>query len=479
MLTVSLWLAAPGLSEVRADVKLPKVFGSHMVLQRERPLTIWGWAAPGEQVTVRFEDIMTSPATATATATATPTTPMAIATATTTPTTATATVTADAQGNWQVELPAVKADGKTHHLTVSAKKKIVLEDILIGDVWLGSGQSNMEMGLTMCQKGKEEAAAANYPKIRLLLIPKTAAKEPAKDVNSQWMRCQPDTVAAGGWGGFSGVLYYFGLRLHKDLDVPIGLIESAWGGSPIEPWTITGEKGGEMYNGMIAPVKPLAIRGVIWYQGETNAFQRNGLKYYGKMKDLIQGWRKVWGYDFPFYFVQIAPCNDYPEGELPALWEAQVASLKIPRTGMAVTTDLVHNLGDIHPINKLDVGRRLALWALAKEYGKKDLVYSGPLYKSMKIEGGKVRLSFAYAGGLKSRDGRALSEFTIAAADGKFVPAVATIDGDTVVVEARGVAEPTQVQFGWRPRANPNLVNGAGLPASPFQTNHWQGGTGE
>ncbi len=180
-----------------------------------------------------------------------------------------------------------------------------------------------------------------------------------------------------------------------------------------------------MYNGMIAPVKPLAIRGVIWYQGESNV--GNGLKYYDKMKALIEGWRKVWGYDFPFYFVQIAPWSGYEPGSLPPLWEAQVASLKIPGTGMAVTTDLVHNINDIHPRNKFDVGNRLALWALAKDYGKKDLVYSGPLYKSMKVEGSKIRLSFAHVGGgLKSRDGKPLSEFEIAGADGKFVPAEAS-----------------------------------------------------
>ena len=233
-----------------------------------------------------------------------------------------------------------------------------------------------------------------------------------------------------------------------------------------------------MYNGMIAPVKPFAIRGAIWYQGETNC--GNGLKYYDKMKALIEGWRKVWGYDFPFYFVQIAPFSGYEPGNLPRLWEAQVASLKIPGTGMAVTTDIVDNVTDIHPRNKLDVGNRLALWALAKEYGKKDIVYSGPLYKSMKIEGSKIRLSFAHVGGgLKSRDGKPLSEFEIAGADGKFVPAEAAIDGDTVVVQSKEVATPTQARFGWRNVANPNLVNKEGLPASAFKTDNWQGGTGE
>jgi len=198
------------------------------------------------------------------------------------------------------------------------------------------------------------------------------------------------------------------------------------------------------------------------------------------MQALIEGWRKVWGYEFPFYFVQLAPWSGYGPGSLPPLWEAQVASLKIPGTGMAVTTDIVHNIGDIHPRNKFEVGNRLALWALAKDYGKKDLVYSGPLYKAMKVEGDKIQLSFAHVGGgLKSRDGKPLTEFEIAGADGNFVPAEATIDGDTVVVQGKDVAAPAQARFGWRNVANPNLINKEGLPASPFQTNDWQGGTGE
>jgi sialate O-acetylesterase len=431
----------------RAEVKLPKVIGSHMVLQRDRPLPIWGWADPGEEVAVRLDD-------------------------------ATATAKADPQGDWKVVLPAMKADGKAHGMTVSGKNKIELDDILIGDVWIGSGQSNMEMGIGACEKAKEEISAANYPQIRLMLVPKVQVAAPAKDVVAEWLACSPKTVAAGGWSGFSAALYYFGKRLHKELDVPVGLIDSSWGGSPIEPWTVSGKNGGGMYNGMIASVKPLAIRGVIWYQGEANV--GNGLKYYDKMKALIGGWRNVWGYDFPFYFVQLAPFSGYGPGSLPPLWEAQAASLKIPGAGMAVTTDIVYNVGDIHPRDKIDVGNRLALWALAKEYGKKDLVYSGPLYKSMKVEDSKIRLSFAHVGGgLNSRDGKPLSEFEIAGVDGKFAPAEATIDGDTVVVEAKEVASPTQVRFGWRNVANPNLVNKEGLPASPFQTNGWQGGTGE
>jgi sialate O-acetylesterase len=449
---VSLFVASCSLPQARADVKLPKVIGKHMVLQRDRPLPIWGWADPGEEVTVKLDE-------------------------------ATATAKADAQGNWKVVLPAVQADGKPHRMAINGNNKIELDDILIGEVWIGSGQSNMEFNLGESIGGKEAIAAANCPQIRLLHVEKVQTPQPAKDIvlaggaaaqnAPAWKVCTPQSVPA-----FSAVLYYFGQRLHKDLDVPVGLINSSWGGSPIEPWTVADGKGGGMYNAMIAPLKPFALRGAIWYQGESN--NANGLQYYDKMKALIDGWRQVWAQDLSFYFVEIAPWSGYNPGNLPKLWEGQVASLKVPGTGMAVATDLVNNITDIHPKNKLDVGNRLALWALAKDYGKKDLVYSGPLYKATKVEGNKIRITFAHTGsGLKSRDGKPLAEFEIAGADGKFVPAEATIDGETVVVEAQAVAAPTQARFGWRNVANPNLVNKEGLPASPFQTNNWQGGTGE
>ncbi len=451
------------VSSVHAEVKLPKVISSHMVLQRDRPLPIWGWADPGEDVTVKLDK-------------------------------ATAATKADPKGDWKVVLPAMKADGKAHSMTVSGKNKIALDDILIGEVWIGSGQSNMEFNLARSIGGKEAVAAAHCPQIRLLHVDKVQTPKPAQDIvvfngpkvknqpapppatGPAWKVCTPQTVPA-----FSAVLYYFGQRLHKELNVPVGLINSSWGGSGIDPWTVAGKQSGGMYNAMIAPVKPLPIRGAIWYQGESNVNQKSGPTYADKMKALIGGWRQAWGYDFPYYFVQIAPwAGKYEPGRLPALWECQAASLKIPGTGMAVATDLVENIKDIHPRNKFDVGNRLALWALAKDYGKQDLVYSGPLYKSMKVEGSKIRLSFAHVGGgLKSRDGKPLSEFEIAGADGKFVPAEAVIDGNTVIVQAKDVAKPTQVRFGWRNEANPNLVNKEGLPASPFQTNNWQGGTGE
>lgn len=460
---LSLLLIAAGVPAVRADVKLPKVFSSHMVLQRDRPLPIWGWADPGEEVTVQLDQ-------------------------------ASATTKTDALGAWKVVLPAVKADGQAHRMTIRGQNTIALEDVLIGDVWIGSGQSNMEYSLADSVGGKEAVAAARWPQIRLLHVEKVWTPQPAKDIEvfngpkikdqpapppatgPAWKVCTPEAVPY-----FSAVLYYFGRRLHTETGVPIGLIHSSWGGSAIEVWIVNETRGYGNYNAMIAPIKPFPIRGAIWYQGESNVNNKTGPTYADKMKSLIDGWRRVWGYDFPFYFVQIAPWSgQYEPGRLPTLWEHQAASLKIPGTGMVVTTDLVDDLKDIHPKNKFDVGNRLALWALAKDYGKHDVVYSGPLYKSMRVEGSKLRLLFAHVGsGLKSRDDKPLREFEIAGADGKFVAAEAVIDGDTVVVHAPEVASPTQARFGWRNEAIPNLINREGLPASPFQTNDWQGGTGE
>ena len=439
------FLIAFSVNPALADVKLPAVLGSHMVLQRNVPLPVWGWAGPGEAVTVTLSD-------------------------------SSAKTKADDKGNWRVDLPAMKADGKTHTLTVAGNNRLELTDILIGDVWLGSGQSNMEWHLANTHGAKEAIAAAQHANIRLFHVPKVQKPVPASDVVANWKACTPETIPT-----FSAVLYYFGRKLHDEVDVPIGLINSSWGGSPIEPWTPSGGKGAGMYNGMIAPLQPFPVRGTIWYQGETNVLRKNGFAYHDKMISLIGGWREAWGNDFPFYFVQIAPWSGrYEPTQLPALWEGQAATLKIPGTGMAVITDLVDNIADIHPRNKLDVGDRLARWALAKSYGVTNVVYSGPLYKFMKIEDDRIRIHFAHVGeSLKTRDGKVLNEFEIAGADGEYVAATAEIDGETVVVRADTVSDPKNVRFGWHKLANPNLVNSDGLPAAPFHTDDWKGGTGE
>jgi sialate O-acetylesterase len=441
LVLVSTSFAAP----VQADVTLPKIFGSNMVLQQGQPIRVWGWADVGEKVSVDLDD-------------------------------QTATAVADDKGNWRVDLPTKKADGKTYTMSVSGKNQIELKNILVGEVWLGSGQSNMAMTVKGVKDADKEIAAAKHPQIRLFLVPRAKAGAPAKDTTGgAWQECSPETVP-----NFSATAYYFARELQKELKVPVGIIASSWGGTKIEPWTPKNGAGAVLYNGMIHPLAPFSLRGVIWYQGESNVLSLAGLKYHDMKKQLIEDWRKAWGNDnLSFYYVHIAPWGGrYGAGELPKLWEAQTKSLSLPHTGMAVITDAVDNINDIHPKSKQVVGKRLALWALAKNY-EKDIVYSGPLYKSMKVDGNKIRIEFAHAEGLASRDDKDLTEFTIAGADGNFVPAKATIDGDTVVVQADGVAAPKHVRFGWHKVCNPNLVNKAGLPAAPFHTDGWQGGTGE
>jgi sialate O-acetylesterase len=352
----------------------------------------------------------------------------------------------------------------------------------------------MEMGIGAANDAAKEIAAAKYPRIRLFTVEKIKAAQPATDVKGKWAPCSPQTVAANGWGGFSAAAYFFGRQLHKDLKMPVGLIHSSWGGTPAEFWTsrkvleanpalkpLAQGESSCLYHGMITPLTPYAIRGAIWYQGESNVPHAH--QYRTLFPAMIANWRADWGQgDFPFGFVQIAPFKYHNDWKIdPAccaeLWEAQLLTLKsVPNTGMAVTTDIT-DLGDIHPKNKQEVGRRLALWALAKVYGKK-LVYSGPIYYSMAVEGDKIRLQFDHRGsGLIARDGKPLTDFKIAEADQKFVPAVATIDGDSIVVRSDRVATPAAVRFAWRDDATPNLANKEGLPASPFRTDSWKGVT--
>ncbi len=445
-----------------AAAKLPAIIGDNMVLQRDMPLPIWGWADKGEEVTVSIAG-------------------------------QTKTTKADDNGRWKVVLDKLDV-GQPLEMTVkgSSGNTITIKNVLVGEVWVCSGQSNMEMGIGMCNKAKEEIAAANYPEVRLFMVPNVKANEPADDVNAAWNACTPQSVAADGWGGFSAAAYYFGRQLHKELGVPVGLIDTSWGGTPAEFWTsrkaleanaalkpLAQGESSSLYNGMVAPLIPYAIRGAIWYQGESNL--AGAYLYRTLFPAMIANWRADWRQgDFPFLFVQLAPFryNGQNQANWAELCEAQRMTLDaLPNTGMAVTTD-IGNVTDIHPTNKQEVGRRLALWALAKTYGRSDLVYSGPIYKSMTVEGDKVRLRFDHVGGgLKSSDGKPLVDFTIAGADQKFVPAVAEIDNDSVVVHADAVAQPVAVRYAWRDDTQPNLANQEGLPASPFRTDAWKGVT--
>jgi sialate O-acetylesterase len=498
-----------------AAIKLPAVIGDHMVVQQDKPVAVWGWADKAEPVTVRFNGQEKR-------------------------------AVADVAGKWRVVFDPVKAGGGPLELTVrgASGPAVVVKDILAGEVWLASGQSNMEWAMSWLPNPAPEILRADHPGLRLFLVPKRTAAEPREDVEARWKVCAPEAVRP-----FSAVAYYFGLELHKKLGVPVGLIASAWGGTLIEPWTppagyaafpelapildkhlarfaeyrdklakslpvidswtkdakkalaakapLPAEPALEpvenpwdspqaptaLYNGMIHALTPFAIRGAIWYQGESN--RNDGLLYEKKMEAMIRGWREVWGLgDFPFFYVQLAPYNyGYDRNmkgspvrdaeRLPLIWEAQRNALRIPNTGMAVVTDIT-DLTNIHPTNKVDVGRRLALWARAKTYGETDLVFSGPLYRTMSVEGDKARIAFDHVGGgLIANDAQPLVWFEIAGEDRTFYKAEAEIAGDTVLVWSPRVAAPKAVRFGWHELAVPNLANTEGLPASPFRTDRW------
>lgn len=496
-----------------AAVKLSRAFGNHMVLQQDQPIRLFGSAKPGEKVTAELAG-------------------------------KTATATTGQNGRFRLELPAMKADGKSHTLTVKGRNTITLKDVLLGEVWICSGQSNMEWSVGGTLNAQEEIAAADHPQIRLFNVPgHVQGPVPTDDPRGSWQLCAPNTIR-----GFSAVGYFFGRSLQKELNVPIGLVGTNWGGTRIEPWTppvgfrqvpqlkdyvqnlnsidprspegkanhekylasvekwlamakqnvqagkaigtpprITlSPKGGAtyIYNGMVHGLVPLSARGAIWYQGESNA--GDGLRYEYLKEALVKGWRTVFeNNDLSFYWVQLANFQQPNENPAGGGWgpvrEGQRRALRLPKTGMAVIID-IGEARDIHPRNKQDVGARLALWALAKDYGR-DIVPSGPLYKGMKVEGNKIRLSFDHVGGgliTAKKEGLSptqetsdaeLTHFAIQADDGKWHWAQASIDGETVVVWADGVVKPRHVRFGYQ--SNPvgiNLYNKEGLPASPFTT---------
>ena len=496
-------LLLAGTVRLCADVKLADIFTDHMVLQRDKPLPIWGWAKPQEAIRISLAGN-------------------------------TVNAVANAEGRWRATLPALPAGGP-HTLTVSGNNTLTLGDILVGEVWICSGQSNMEWPLRAAESATKALAEAQQPAIRFFRIGHVASPVPLDTVRASWTPCTPDTARDA-----TAVGFFFGLDLHRELDVPIGLIDSNWGGTRIEPWTppegfLAVEKTRPLYdkvmmalpgspvykkamgtyldslrtwietmktamaeeqaatpcpempdglkplsrptdpcalyNGMIHPFVPFAIRGVIWYQGESNRFDAHLYAY--KMRALVEGWRAIWQQgDFPFYWVQLAPYiygKESPRG-LPRIWEAQTMALDLPNTGMAVIND-IGNLHNIHPRNKRDVGKRLALIAKANVYGRKDIVWSSPTLKDYRIDGNRIVLTFDHVGkGLRSRDGKSLTWFELMDADGAVVKATATLQGpDTVVVSSADLEKPVGVRFAWDQSAEPNLVNSAGLPAGAFR----------
>ncbi|MGA9293751.1 MAG: sialate O-acetylesterase [Ignavibacteriaceae bacterium] len=445
---------------IQAKVSLPEIFSSHMVLQQKSEVIIWGWANPLENVKVVGSWNND-----------------------------TSKMTADNQAKWQVTIKTPAAGGP-YSITVAGSDTITLEDVMIGEVWLCSGQSNMEMSASWgINNAAQEISEADYPDIRLFQVDKRAAEYPQLDVAGTWKACTPKTMK-----DFSAAGYFFGRDLYKNLNVPIGLINSSWGGTPAETWvnpdTISSNKilsesakkisdtmpwcpgkPGKTYNSMIYPLIPFKIAGVIWYQGETNT--ANPETYSQLFSTLIKDWRNEWEDEFPFYYVQIAPYNYETPYTGVLVREAQLKCLTLPKTGMVVISD-IGNLKDIHPKDKQDVGKRLANWALANTYGKKDINVSGPLYRSFDLKGNKIIIYFNFAGsGLAARGG-ALTNFTIAGKDSVFVPAKAEIEDSTVVVYSDNIQNPIAVRYAWENAVDPNLFNKEGLPASSFRTDDWK-----
>ena len=459
---------APG--PVLGEVKLAGVFGDHMVLQREREVPVWGTAAAGEEVRVEIGKQAH-------------------------------TTRAGRDGRWKVTLAAMPAGGP-HQLVVRAANTLSVRDVLVGEVWLASGQSNMAMTVGRCRDAQAEQAAADHPKIRMFTVRKSAQLEPSEDCQGSWQVCSPATVA-----GFSGTAYYFGRRLHRELGVPVGLINSSWGGTAIEAWTSlevqqqdnrlapvfapwknkpgpNRNKPANLFNGMIQPLVGYGIRGAIWYQGERNARSLSSARLYRHQLPLLIGdWRKRWGQGGPeklaFFWVQLpnfkARRND---PNLVTSWavmrESMQLGLKQAATGMAVTID-VGDAGDIHPKNKQAVGRRLAQAALAVTYNR-DLVAMGPLMRSITIEDTRVRVQFDHVGEklvVRGTDPKLIG-FALAGPDKLFHPAVARVEGKTVVVKSKLVPDPIAVRYAFGDNPAVNLYNSAGLPAAPFRTDDWE-----
>lgn len=456
---VLLLLLLCAASTAWADVSVPGFFGDHMVLQRDEPIAVWGRAEPGEKVTVKLSR-------------------------------RTARTTTGEDGRWRVELEALPAGGP-YTLTVKGDNTLRIKDVLMGDVWLCSGQSNMAWQVRQSHDAKGEIARAKDDEIRHIQIPRKPAATPQGDVSAEWQVCSPETVAT-----FSAVAYSMARELRKELKVPIGLLHASWGGTRIEPWIpqegldavealsdvaeqarAAAGKAPEnhqqptvLHDGMVQPLVGYGIRGVIWYQGESN--HRDGMAYVEKKRALVEGWRGLWKRpELPFHFVQIAPFRYGKEDPavLPSFWEAQTAVVDaVPHTAMVVVND-IGEADDIHPGNKQEVGRRLALLALARVHGE-DVVCEGPRFREMTVEGDAIRVSFDHAEGLTTRDGEAPTHFEIAGENSGYRPAVAKLDGQTVVLRGEGIETPTAMRFGWHKLAVPNLVNGAGLPTSAFRS---------
>jgi sialate O-acetylesterase len=510
VLALSVVLPAGGGRLAHGDVTLPALFGSHMVLQQGREDRVWGRADPGEEITVRIADQIR-------------------------------TTEAGADGKWSVTLGALKAGGP-FTMTVEGTNVVTIDDVLVGEVWLCAGQSNMQWAVREAADGDLEALAAHFPRIRLITVPHFGTQEPRDDFEGRWESCTPETVRE-----FSAVGFFFGRQLHQALDVPIGLVDVAWGGSACEAWIrrdllesderfrplierwrkleeehpqalakheedLAGWKAaaakaqaegkqppgppespeglmqgnarpGNIYNGVLAPTIGYGLRGVIWYQGEANTGR--AYQYRDLFPLMIRSWRQEWGLgEFPFYWVQLADYKDETPEPAQSDWaelrEAQTLTMStLPNTGQAVIIDLGEG-NDIHPRNKQGVARRLVRWALARDYGI-DVPYRSPVYRAMERRCDKVVVTFDHVGGgLKAIDVAEPRGFAVAACDRRFVRARARIvDQDTVEVWSDEVSDPVAVRYAWADNPACNLSSREGLPVTPFRTDDWPGVTAD
>ena len=503
---LSVSLAILSSASAHATVTLSHIFSDHMVLQRNQPVPIWGKAAAGEQVTVSFNGQNVS-------------------------------ATADSSGAWKIKLAQMSAGGP-FVMDIKGTNSTSIQDVYVGEVWLASGQSNMHHIVSTALNSDQEIASANFPLIRMFNAEPQVARTPQDDVKGAWLVASPQTVA-----NFSAVGFFFARELQKQLNVPIGIVNSSFDWTPAESWVsreglssdpelkqdILGDwdqidatfadksakfpaiqkawqaagskppqplpprdpmffhRASGLWNGGIAPLVPYAVRGIIWWQGETNADSQRGYQYRTLFQALITDWRKHWNnQSLPFYWVQLSSVlKEDPtpvESEWAEVREAQAMALALPDTGMAVGIDLGEPPDNVHPRNKQAFAHRLALIALHNVYGK-DVDFSGPVYKSMKIEGNKIRLSFdSIDQGLATPNNAPLAGFDLAGADHKFVHGTAVIDGNDVVVSADSIPAPVAVRYAWANnpiKSNLNAKTRAGelLPAVPFRTDQWPGKT--
>ncbi len=436
------------------NISIPNIFSSNMVLQQNSEVKIWGWAKSGEPVRLTASWLEQKMETK-----------------------------ASSQGTWEITVPTPSAGGP-FTVQLNGYNEITFENVLIGEVWLCSGQSNMEWSANSGIINKEEEIRnANYPNIRLFQVYNSSSQHPQENLTGEWTECSPETMSS-----FSAIGYFFARDLQKVLDVPIGIINSSWGGTPAETWmpeeVISNDEflreaaakqkpvpwgpvePARLYNAMISPLIPFRITGALWYQGEGNTI--NSTAYKELLSGLIIGWRNKWGYEFPFYFAQIAPYK-YGDNFLGVeVRDEQRQVLEIKNTGMVITSDIGDTL-DIHPKNKQDVGLRFANMALNRHYKVLNVEDSGPLFKEMVIEKNKAVISFTHADGLHATD-KKITCFEVAGGDGKYFPADVNVKDNQVIVQSKEVEKPVSVRFAWRNTATPNLFNGAGLPASSFKT---------